>query len=616
MSNLFEELKRRNVFRVGIAYLAASWLILQVVDLVLESTLAPPWVMQLLLTLFAIGFPIALIFAWAYEITPEGVRREKDVDPDQSITSQTGRRLDRIIMFVLVIAVGMLLVDKFTAREPNPSEPVAEVETEVMPEVEVRRSIAVLPFVNMSSDTEQEWFADGLTEEILNSLAKTPDLLVAARTSSFSYKGSSQAIPEIATALGVDHVLEGSVRRGGDTIRITAQLIRATDGFHLWSETYDRTMDDIISIQEEIAVQIARALETAMDPDALEKMMSVGTSSVAAFEAYLTGVGMWNAAGATTDVYEALNARDEFERAIELDPEFAQAYMRLYWFWGTEVASNQMLANLVDLPRDEKIAKRDDALANAIRYQSDPFTQEFYRAHQAWANLDQRKALRLVTSYLEERPNEFGAFVAQLNLMRELGLRAEILELTRGIIERDELTVDSANQLLQALRNPEQRDLMRDLAIESLERFGDDDFSLVYQAHRMLLWAGDIDGASRVLPRIKKSDLPIDNHYLAELRQLCAEQRTADATALFDKALTEYPDDIGLEWIGLKILGENDAAEKLFLTYDETEDFETLGSYLAYVHFDPKPFPNLMKAMAGQGMEDRAVIDLPYRCNR
>jgi TolB-like protein len=624
MPGLYQELKRRNVVRVAIAYLAASWLVLQVVDLILESTTAPDWIMQLILALTGLGFFIVVAFSWAFEITPEGVKRERDVDRTESITQQTGRRLDRIIIVVLVIALGYFVWERQALEPAVAPTATADVAGDTgavpveLPEVvqTARRSIAVLPFVNMSSDTEQEWFADGLTEEVLNSLARTPDLLVAARTSSFGFKGSTDPVPQIAAALGVDHVLEGSVRRGGDTIRITAQLIRAIDGFHLWSETYDRTMEDIISIQEEIAVQIARALETAMDPEALKEMMSAGTNSVPAFEAYLTGVGMWNAAGATTDVYEALNARAQFERAIELDPTFAQAYMRLYWFWATETATNQMLAGLVDIPQEEKIARKNEALANAIRYQTDPITQIYYRANQARGQMEIRKALRLVTTYLEERPNDSDAFVSRINLLRELGLNEEIVAIIHGIIERDELTAVSANQSLQALRDTSEKELMLALARESVERFGDDDFSLLYQAHRLLLWAGDIDGASLILPRIKKSDLPIDNHHLAELRQLCAEQRSTDARSLFDKANQEFPDDLGLRWIGLRILGDDAAAEAMFLDYDTKKDFETLTSYLAYSHFDPKVFPNLMQAMAGQGMEERQVQALPYRCNR
>ncbi len=201
----------------------------------------------------------------------------------------------------------------------------AEIEApDAAADTRIRRTIAVLPFLNMSSDDEQAWFADGLTEEILNSLARTPDLLVSARTSSFAYKGTTKDISTIAQELGVNHILEGSVRRGGDRLRVTAQLIRAEDGFHLWSQTYDRTLDDVIQIQEEVAVEIARALKTAMDPEALAKMMSAGTSSVPAFEAYLEGLAYGISSGTTGDVYEYLSASQAFERAIGIDPTFAR----------------------------------------------------------------------------------------------------------------------------------------------------------------------------------------------------------------------------------------------------------------------------------------------------
>ena len=300
MAGLFHELKRRNVVRVGVAYVVLGWVVVQITQLLFEAFGTPDWVIKTVIVLIGIGFPFALLFAWAFELTPDGLKKTREVDVAASITPKTGQRLNYIIIGALVIALGYFIWERQSYEQSaiSPVEPLADVaekapaaiETEEPVEAE-RRSIAVLPFLNMSSDQDQEWFADGLTEEILNSLAKAPDLLVAARTSSFSFKGSSQPVPEIAAALGVDHVLEGSVRRGGETLRITAQLIRAEDGFHLWSETFDRTMEDIISIQEEIAIQIAEALEIAMDPEALAEMMDSGTSSVPAYEAYLTGRG-------------------------------------------------------------------------------------------------------------------------------------------------------------------------------------------------------------------------------------------------------------------------------------------------------------------------------------
>ena len=626
MSGLFEEMKRRNVVRVGVAYIVVAWVVVQIAEVLFEAFGTPDWVIKTVIVLIAIGFPFVLIFAWPFEITPEGLKKTADVNEGSSITASTGRKLDFVIIAALVVALGYFVWDRqslvegtrdvATIADELPSEtPLVSGNEEPAPR-QTRRSIAVLPFVNMSSDEEQEWFADGLTEEILNSLAKTPDLLVTARTSSFGFKGSTQPVPEIAAALGVDHVLEGSVRRGGNTLRITAQLIRAVDGFHLWSETFDRTMDDIIAIQEEIAIQIASALETAMDPEALQEMMSAGTASVPAYEAYLNGVGLWQASVTTDDIYAALDALESLERSVEIDPEFARAWFRLFWFWITETSSNQMLYNLVDLPREQKLSKRDEALNNAILFEKDPPTRSFYLAYQAWGAHDVRRAVRFFSSYVEQRPNDADAFGSLLLAMRELGMTTEIVAVIETMLDGDDLTMEKANQALQGLRGTEHRDLMRRLAYESIERYGDDDMSMLYQAHRQLLWAGDIDGAANVLPRVQSSDLPENNRQLALLRQLCAEQREAEAARLYDAMIAAKPDDVGLKWLGLKILGEDAMANQIFVEFDRMKDFDSITPYLSYPHFDPKVYPNLLEAYAGQGMEARPVLDLPYRCNR
>jgi TolB-like protein len=232
------------------------------------------------------------------------IKKEKDVDRTQSIVKHTGRKLDYTIIAVLAVALAYYVYDDVAGPQsqheisPGPVTDLAAARSDDSDTI-VDKSIAVLPFVNLSSDQEQEWFADGLTEEVLNALTKARDLLVTARTSSFKFKGTNQEIPEIAKQLGVAHILEGSVRKGGDRIRVTAQLIRAEDGFHLWSETYDRDETDVISIQEDLAMAIAGALKTAMDPEALAAMMSAGTRSVPAYEAYLEGQALGNEVSAT-----------------------------------------------------------------------------------------------------------------------------------------------------------------------------------------------------------------------------------------------------------------------------------------------------------------------------
>jgi TolB-like protein len=248
--SLFEELKRRNVFRVGIAYVLISWLLLQGADFAFDLVGAPNWVIQSLSIVVVLGLPIALFFAWAYELTPEGIKREREVDRSQSITPNTGKKLNSAILVLMTLAIAYLLIDKLFISAPEhetagiaiTSEPVTSATEEQAAEPEVsRQSIAVLPFLALSSGPDDEFFADGLTEEILNSLAQLPELLVTARTSAFHFKGKNLTATEIAASLGVAHIVEGSVRRSGDRLRVTAQLIRANDGFHLWSENYDET---------------------------------------------------------------------------------------------------------------------------------------------------------------------------------------------------------------------------------------------------------------------------------------------------------------------------------------------------------------------------------------
>ncbi len=266
MSGFIEELKRRNVVRVGAAYVVIAWLAAQVAELALDSFEAPVWVMKVLLLALALGLPITLFFAWIFELTPEGLKKEKDIDRSRPIRQQAGRKLDFAIIGLLVLALGYYVVDKHVltaGRDAAVSDaPTQSASSRATDTTDV--SIAVLPFVNMSSNKEQEYFSDGLSEELLNLLARIPELRVIARTSSFSYKGKDAKISEISRELNVANVLEGSVRSDGEEIRVTAQLIRAEDSSHLWSRTYDRTLEDIFAIQDEIAAAVVAELKVSL----------------------------------------------------------------------------------------------------------------------------------------------------------------------------------------------------------------------------------------------------------------------------------------------------------------------------------------------------------------
>jgi TolB-like protein len=277
--------------------------------------------MKTILVVVAAGLPFALIFAWAFELTPEGIKKEKDVDRGQSITHHTGRKLDRTISVVLLVAVGFLLFDKFYlqpgARTPTP-QPVAE---EPAVAEEIARSIAVLPFVNMSDDAGNEYFSDGISEEILNALAKIKDLKVAGRTSSFAFKGENQDLRQIGDTLGVEHILEGSVRKAGNKVRITAQLIQVEDGFHLWSESYDRELDDVFAIQDEIANAILVQLKAQLIGGEAPSVATTRTNAEA-YDLYLLArQRLYERTGPTIEA-----AAELLDRAIALDPSYAPAY--------------------------------------------------------------------------------------------------------------------------------------------------------------------------------------------------------------------------------------------------------------------------------------------------
>ena len=313
--SLFEELKRRNVFRVALAYAVASWVLLQIVDVISPIFELPVWAPRLIFVILAIGLVPALIFAWAFELTPEGIKKESEVDRSGSITPQTGRKLNKVIIGALVVAVVLLLVDRqFSDPATEPQETVAAVS-------DTEKSIAVLPFVNMSSDTEQEFFSDGITEEILNSLASEKSLKVAGRTSSFAFKGQNDDLRRIGEALGVAHILEGSVRKAGAQVRITAQLIQVDNGFHLWSETYDRELSDVFAIQDEIANEILKQLKSQLLDDEEHVVVEAKRTNPVVYDLYLRAKQRIY----TRNSAEITKAISELDKAIQLDPEYAPA---------------------------------------------------------------------------------------------------------------------------------------------------------------------------------------------------------------------------------------------------------------------------------------------------
>jgi TolB-like protein/Tfp pilus assembly protein PilF len=324
MGSIFNEFKRRHVFRVGLAYLVIAWLVLQVANILTPLLGVPLWVNKAILLLLVLGFPVAIFLAWAFELTPDGVKRTDTLDEaePQRRTVSSGRKLDFVIIAGLIAALGYFVWHQYYG--PSPSQ-TAEQGTALTPTSAAMPTLAVLPFANLSDDKKQDYFADGLSEELLDKLANLKGLQVAGRTSSFYFKGKNEDLRVIGEKLGVENLLEGSVRKSGDQLRITAQLINAKTGYHLWSETYDRALDDIFTIQDDISKSVANALSVALGVGDLGRIEG-GTRNVAAYDSYLKALKPPNAAQSMTLFREQL---DSLEQAVRLDPSYALAWVAI-----------------------------------------------------------------------------------------------------------------------------------------------------------------------------------------------------------------------------------------------------------------------------------------------
>ncbi len=506
MSQLFQELKRRNVFRVALAYLALAWLIVQIADIVLGYTSAPAWVMQVLMLFLVIGFPLAVFFAWAFELTPEGIKREHEVDREKSITRETGRKLNRTITAVLVAAVAFLLVDKFVLRDDMPPQSAG---TDL--------SVAVLPFVAMSSGPDDEYFADGLTEEILNSLTRVPELLITARTSAFHFKGKDIPIPEIAATLGVAHVVEGSVRRSGDQMRVTAQLIRAADGFHLWSETYDHDTNDAFGVQTDIAEKIATALDVVLDEEQLELMRSFGIRDPEAFVAWQRGYDLYLQAHTSWSVTDELREANKWlETSLALYSENAAAH----WIHSDLAAHILMEASAGHQISEEDLKKAladfTSDMDNAIRYAPDEVTG-------LSARFDKKIILgdwRGITGLLDEIARARTCNSPSWDDMASVtyGYEQQFLDLALRRIECDPLNFSGWRAQVQSLTWLGDNEAAVEAALKGLDVLPHE--AIRYELAKVHILAGDLDAAEAIADR----GMP-DENMLLDLRTRIAAAR-------------------------------------------------------------------------------------------
>ncbi len=386
------ELKRRNVIRMAGLYLVGAWLLTQVASTVFPAFDVPGWVLRALIIVLVLGFVPALIFAWVFELTPQGLKRDEEVKPEESIAPQTARRMDRLIIAMLALALAYFGFDKFVLAPRREAAMLADARQPALSAAVSAKSIAVLPFTDLSPGHDQEYFSDGMAEEILNALAQVKDLKVAGRTSSFYYKGKNEDLRTIGKALGVANVLEGSVRKQGEKVRITAQLIQASDDTHLWSQAYDGDLADVFELQERIARAITGQLKVMLQGDQATRLVPVATSNADAYALFVEAQTLVN-----RRVGDSLpQAIALLQKATALDSKFARAWSKL-------AVAYAVVAQYVGGDWQASWKASDQAAHNALAI--DPDDAEAYAAL-SYNLFSQRRYVAMVEPM--QRAREFG----------------------------------------------------------------------------------------------------------------------------------------------------------------------------------------------------------------
>ncbi len=427
--SLYNELKHRNVFRVGMAYVVVSWLLIQVAETIFPLFGFDDAPARIVVVVLASGLIPVLIFAWAFELTPDGLKRESEVDRTRPITTQTGKKLDRMIMVVLALALGYFLFDKFVLSQSRETAIATEARqlgrTEAMVESYGDKSIAVLPFVNMSSDPEQAFFSDGIAEEMLNLLAKIPQLRVTSRSSAFAFRGDGINIPEVAEKLNVAHILEGSVRKDGNRVRITVQLIEARSDTHLWSETYDRSLDDIFAIQDEVAAQVVEQLQLSL----LGESPKAVRANLLAYPSYLQARQIVKLHLA--DEYPKAEAL--LKQALDFDPTYVDALVDLLYLYVAQIRGSQLDDDRLDELIDQTL----------VRIQTlDPGNSRL-NSFLAWGKMFQENDIVAAARLFEDAnavdPSNLDALLGAATLASRIGKFELAIRIFEFLAERDPL---------------------------------------------------------------------------------------------------------------------------------------------------------------------------------
>jgi TolB-like protein len=605
LRSLFEELRYRNVFRVAIAYAVIGWLIAQVADLVVDAFELPGSFMRMVIVLLVLGFPLASFLAWAFELTPEGVKKAKDLPHDMPKDPRSGRQLNRLTIITLIIAVAWLGWDKLQGPDPAGSPVVMD------------KSIAVLPFADFSPDSDHAWFADGLTDEILNALARTRSLRVASRTSSFAYRDTDQAATTIAKELDVAHILEGSVRRAGDRIRVTAQLIRASDDAHLWSDTFDASSEDSIEIQEKIAFEIASLLDTAMDPNELRRMVAAGTESIAAWEAY---VQMREVQYRSVEAFDTSDSSPLvlalYRKVVAQDPAFGEAHLVFAEIVNQWLSPAVIMVAPPELSADALQDLFTTATADAARHarnEDDRLGAEILRARVQLRLADLVKLTRDRLQYHADSRAIWSAHLSSLLVASRFDAAADF---ARQASEHDFGNSDGLATLSTMIARV---DLDLGLAmVEAMLAPTSPVPADLYQAHRILLMADRVAEASDVGQRYINVATNPTWSLMIRVRQACAEGRVDDAEQLYaDYDFSGFdPTNNNIQWLALQTLGRVGEATELLRPLDQPGTLVRLSELLSYTHFDPSPYPNLTKRLEEQDIMRHNVAPMSFFCKR
>jgi TolB-like protein len=609
---LFEELKRRNVVKVAMLYIVASWLILQVGDVLFDTFELPPSWLRGVLALLILGFPVAMILSWVYEMTPEGIKLERDVDRSQSITSETGRKINVLIVVLLVLAIAAVVVDRLIPETTAPTEP-AVVETptatpapdpahlaaaKFTPAQE--RSIAVLPFASRSAREEDTYFVDGIHDDILTQLSKLSALdKVISRTSTERYRGTTKSMVQIGQELGVANILEGGVQRAGNRVRINVQLIDATSDKHLWAETYDRelTAENIFDIQSEITKSVASALNAVLSNTDELALQNRPTENLQAYDAYLNGRLQIRRFYEGEERFRRAIAA--FDRAIALDPDFAEAYadrayaqVALYWYTAAE---------------GDWLKDADESLRRAEALAPDAVETLTARGHYYyWGFLDYGRADVSFARALEIAPNYVDALNGKAFAARRDGRYDEAVTLLERSHRFDPLNSDAASSLAETFAelgrfDDAQRVIARAEALGAGQGVDPTTASIVWERQ------GDTERAWQAI--MQDTDLPSANTFAYRVQQAIATRDPAN----IQRALDGWPEAMRRPGVSpeayeisraraLLALGRTDEAQALLREIKARIDAATdpyAQGWKANAFYYPVTLPGLMGDLDG-----------------